>query len=783
MTSLQAIAKNALAAVLALLSASASMAAKPPPTLDPTYGLTPPSVVAPIVPIAPGNWIWASSSGGQQTALFRRTFSLGYVSDSAILRITGDDSFTVFINGEQVDQSTPGQPGASDWTWVHVLDIAPYLVTGVNVIAVRAVNGDATAKADAAGLLARLELPGQPAIITDESWKVSLDLPPDDWTQDSFDDSHWPVATIEAPVGQGIWSNVSAPRGWPGFDVTASYLAHVTLPVAKLRDVHHGAGSIAGARHMPGRVDAVLTVSTPKDEHADPPSLVLDFGKEVAGRLQLTGLSPGLVLVGTGESYEEATQSPWNGATAVHLIAGDSSYTPYSAFRYAKLTFPASRSGDRLRLQVALDHKYYPVQYRGSFSCSDRKLTKLWYTGAYTAHLCMQEDIWDAPKRDRSPWIGDMIVSGGAINDVFADRFLMEKTMQRLRDEALGGHVNGIPGYSCAWICTLADFHRHIGDDAYLSKQHDSLLSLLALMRGELDERGLFANKGGAWAFVDWSPGFDGNTPEAYAATHLFFVKAVREAAFLLWEMGDVDNSIQYRAWSDVLAKAARRHLLSESAGTYGDRLQENAMAVISDVATMDQQERIYESVLAPDSPAWDKTGVPAYNRGVITPYFGGYVLQALSAMGHTNAGVRLLRRYWGGMLDEGATTFWEAYDPLWPKKQFHLHLQADNKEGTFISLCHGWSAAPTSWLTEHVLGVRPTSGGFKTAVIAPDLGDLRWAEGDVPTPYGAIHVRAEKKHGRVLCRVTIPQGITASVVVPGRSSVVFARAGTFTVR
>ena len=70
---------------------------------------------------------------------------------------------------------------------------------------------------------------------------------------------------------------------------------------------------------------------------------------------------------------------------------------------------------DRLRL----DFKYYPVKYRGAFACSDPLLTKIWYTGAYTAHLCMQEQIWDGPKRDRRLWMGDLQISGQTINNVF----------------------------------------------------------------------------------------------------------------------------------------------------------------------------------------------------------------------------------------------------------------------------------------------------------------------------------------------------------------------------
>ncbi|HEX5322253.1 MAG TPA: alpha-L-rhamnosidase C-terminal domain-containing protein, partial [Capsulimonadaceae bacterium] len=115
------------------------------------------------------------------------------------------------------------------------------------------------------------------------------------------------------------------------------------------------------------------------------------------------------------------------------------------------------------------------------------------------------------------------------------------------------------------------------------------------------------------------------------------------------------------------------------------------------------------------------------------------------------------------------ATTFWEAYDPYWSKIDFHGHLDADGTIGYNASLCHGWSSGPTSWLTERVLGVSPTSGGFHTATISPDLGSLKWAEGAVPTPHGPIRVRAEKLRDGEKIRIALPAGIEASVRLPGR--------------
>jgi len=113
-------------------------------------------------------------------------------------------------------------------------------------------------------------------------------------------------------------------------------------------------------------------------------------------------------------------------------------------------------------------------------------------------------------------------------------------------------------------------------------------------------------------------------------------------------------------------------------------------MAIYSGVATPAQQEAIYQSVLRPGSDAWDKTGTPPYNAHVITPYYANYVIFAMSLAGHNADTMRVLRDYWGGMVAEGATTCWEAYDPQWPKTDFHANLYADGNHGYFISLCHG---------------------------------------------------------------------------------------------
>src|SRR5205814_8357631 len=124
---------------------------------------------------------------------------------------------------------------------------------------------------------------------------------------------------------------------------------------------------------------------------------------------------------------------------------------------------------------------------------------------------------------------------------------------------------------------------------------------------------------------------------------------------------------------------AARSHVAYRR-GLYSDRREKNTMAFYSVVATQEQTEMIYNEILKPGSSAWNETA---------TPYYNNYVIFAMSEAGHTREALDFVRRYWGGMLAQGATTLWEGYDRKWPRVDFHRHLNADDAGGSLVSLRH----------------------------------------------------------------------------------------------
>ena len=107
------------------------------------------------------------------------------------------------------------------------------------------------------------------------------------------------------------------------------------------------------------------------------------------------------------------------------------------------------------------------------------------------------------------------------------------------------------------------------------------------------------------------------------------------------------------------------------------------------------------------------------------------------------------IRERWGDMIDKGATTAWETFSGFMPNGQWTR------------SWCHAWSALPAYLLQAFVLSVQLLEPGFRRAFIHPQLCDLDWAEGRVPTPHGVIAVRVERNAMGCNLRYTYQKKLT----------------------
>jgi hypothetical protein len=696
---------------------------------------------------------------------FRAHFEVKEVPPQATMYVAGPRSATVFLNGKKVLRFDD-DPKAGRGFHVKTANVAEALDRGENVIAIQEVRGHNSLHTGAAPimnqvtygevLLVKIVPRGiaenaPPLLISDTHWRSTLH-PGDDWRSPSLDDSGWPqVESIGSPGGRKDfmqWNMDAGLYDWPGYSGILPYLRTFRLSAIAFADIP--------AQNDPPKFQPISQPQAPV-ALAPKRDIILDFGREIAGRVHLASSANEPVRVQTsyGESAEEALHAPYLGVRIVTVPPHGEAFGPKSAFRYVRVSAPEMPSVELSTADV--QGIVYPVEYKGSFESSDPLLNRVWETGAYTAHLCMQDDIWDGVKRDRARWMGDLDVSGRVINDVFAERDLMESTMTALAgDEPVVRPINTIAGYSAFWITGQADFYRHTGDLAYLRGQHQHLLEVLRVMDSDLDSNGLLTNPEKHKIFIDWAPGFNSDAPEARAATQFEYALAYTEAAYLLTELGNKAAAVTYSSKADCLRATAQANLLDAATSTFGSRWQTNAMAVLAGAATKPQQQAIWTAVLShvltPEGP-----------DTVITPYYGYYVLSAMAALNHRTTALDWIRKYWGGMIAEGATSFWEAYDPRWPKQDSHAHLQADNKTGYYVSLAHGWSSGPTAWLMEQVLGIQPTTAGFRTVSIRPDLAGLAWARGAEPTPRGLIRVdlQGDKVH------LTLPPNTVANVSLP----------------
>jgi alpha-L-rhamnosidase len=713
---------------------------------------------------------------------FRAGFDLASVPPVATLYVAGPRSVAVYLNGalaEKVAADTLSPLG------MHVfrIDVTKLLKPGHNLLAIQAVRGravpgfvnDETAMQQIFGEVMVVKIvPAEggvnaPALLlSGPQWKGALRAG-EGWEQPGYDDSAWPavaaLGSIEGSINFLQWNADAGLYDWPGYEGASPFLAHLFLPAVAVEDIAAGRSEFENldaltSDHGSAKEFAVRLGSTaPGDAFA--PALTLDFGREVAGRVELISDSDSeaMVSIQYGESKGELDNGPYLGVNILRIAPHQAAHGPKSAFRYARIRFLSGAEEIRFKA-VHLEDIYYPVQYEGSFESSDPELNRIWETGAYTVHLCMQDDIWDAPKRDRGRWMGDTDVSGRVSDAVFADRFLLEDTLARLVGDApVDQHVNGIPGYSSFWLTVLEDYERHSGDRAYREQLRPQILQLLQLMDEEFDAEYQFINRTHAWLFVDWAPGLNGDTPETRVGTAMDYYRAYLSGADLLQQAGDSSDAEHFQQRAAALKKSVQASAWSAADGDFGPRVQTNAMAVLSGIADASQYDSIWKNVLS-------RVGEPTYRPDLITPYFGAYLLDAMAKMGRRADALRWMRAYWGGMIDEGATTFWEAYDPSWPKSDPHVDLQADGRAGYFVSLSHGWSAGPTYWLMEQILGIRPAAEGFSETVIRPDLVDLKWARGQEPTPHGLLKVDL-RDDGGMQAAIDLPEGVRATVLFP----------------
>ncbi|WP_114748498.1 alpha-L-rhamnosidase-related protein [Pleomorphovibrio marinus] len=492
---------------------------------------------------------------------------------------------------------------------------------------------------------------------------------------------------------------------------------------------------------------------------------LIDFGKETFGYLVFHGLKgEGKIRVFYGESEEEAMDKEYcetlDELEVSYSEATTDTLAQSMAFRYVQVERQAEVSYD----SVSMLYEFLPLDYKGSFSSSDDLLNEIWDVSAYTLHLNTREFFLDGIKRDRWIWSGDAYQSYLMNYYLFFDNPSVTRTLLALRGkDPISSHLNTIMDYSFYWFIGIYDYYLFTGDEEFIHQFYPRMVSLMDFCLERRNENGMMEGLPGDWVFIDWADGLKKEGEVSFQ--QLLLARSLEAMALSAGIVGDRDGEANYTAMAEQLREKlfdvfwSSEHQALMHHRVDGEVKEEvtryaNMFAIFFDYLSKDQQEAVKTHVLLNDEV-----------QKITTPYMRFYELEALCALGEQELVLDEIREYWGGMLELGATSFWEKYDP---KESGEEHLAMYGRPYG-KSLCHAWGASPIYLFGKYYFGVSPSSPGYDTYMVEPNLGGLEWMEGSVPTPEGEItlfcstsEIKIKADHGVGTLRIkseTPPKG------------------------
>lgn len=387
-----------------------------------------------------------------------------------------------------------------------------------------------------------------------------------------------------------------------------------------------------------------------------------------------------------------------------------------------------------------------PTNYNGSFSCSDTMLTRIWYTGAYTVKLNLLKKYFGAIlmyRGDRFSWTGDAHPAQAASMVAFGNYAFVKKNI-----DFTSGESNGIRSYSLYWLLSLVDYYNYTDDTSTLAGYINNAVA-------KLDDAYKVYGTNPNLEYYGWDErlgaGFEHpNIQEPQNAYKMLSIRAWKVFADAMGKFGRTDLQNKYNSYVNE-----KLGLLKHDSTWYQNfGLHAGADAVNTGLLNDKEKNAIY-----------NKNFTDRINRISYSPFNEFFVIQALAQMNKYDVALSSIRDLWGGQIKYGGTTFFEDYRPSW-NAVVGVNGPVPNNQCGFTSLCHPWGAGVTKWLSEEVLGIKPTSPGFATFDIVPHLGrNLTYVSGNTPTLKGNISASFNVSTG--ISSITSPAGTVGRIGIP----------------
>lgn len=533
--------------------------------------------------------------------------------------------------------------------------------------------------------------------------------------------------------------------------------------------VAHGSGIYVHASawdcfNKPNKCPSSFKLSTKKmivvGQETIGDGMLYDFGKETMGYPVFENLrGQGTLSVYYGESREEALDKERCETLDHFTITSNIKKFRVEDSKAYRFIYVETQSLEYDSVYMMYEYLHSDSEKHGCFECSDDELNKIWQVGAYTMDLTTREFFMDGIKRDRWTWSGDAIQSYLMNYYLRFDTETVKRTIRQLRGkDPVTAHVNTIMDYTFYWFKSIYDYYLYTGDADFIQEMYPRMKTLMDYCLSRTDKNGMMAGKEDDWIFVDWVD-FPMHKRGILSFEQILFCKSLETMKMCANLLANIYNKVehpqgsvtleQYNADSTYynrlftkLRKLVDKTFWDNDRHAYLHSIEDgemntmvtkfpNMFALTYGYASDSQKKDIMQHVmLNPDIEA------------ITTPYMRFYELEALCEQGLQNTVLSEMKAYWGGMLREGATSFWEKYIPS-EKGTEHLQMYG-RPYGK--SLCHAWGASPIYLIGKYFLGVKPIKPGYEEWEARPVLGGLEWMQGEVLTPMGAISVKVDGK-------------------------------------
>lgn len=451
-------------------------------------------------------------------------------------------------------------------------------------------------------------------------------------------------------------------------------------------------------------------------------AITIDFGTHMVGRLSLE-LSfagshpdaPAPLRLFFAETKEELAESPgaysgwlsrgWIQEETVFAdeIPGTLALTRRYAFRYVRVTVLDTSPKFRLILRDAVCETESAADWDAvrPLRSGREDLDRIHAASLRTLANCMQDVLEDGPKRDRRLWMGDLRLQALTNRVSFRHFGLVKRCLYlfagtRFPDGRVSACLFTKPkpaaddtylfDYALMFPVALEEYMRDTDDSEALDDLFPAAMDQIDRAMERLDEAGLPDRRAAGDTFIDWCDELDRS---ACAAGVLLC--ALRCAEALSRRKNDRRRAAFLREKRETMRRAALARFWSEEAGCFLSNGQIAAATqvwmVLADVPDPARARRALRRILAD----------PDAGPRMTTPYMHHYFVMALLRAGMREEAEEHLRAYWGGMLDAGADTFWECFDPQ--------DRRMSPYGGVIVnSHCHAWSCTPAYIIEKHLL-------------------------------------------------------------------------------